>query len=611
MLGNEKIDNPYRYWKAAMESEASGDFKSAEMNYKAAVMAADNLPLGEYRQDFQDELSKHLTVPGYITGASVSLSQLKEAYTELLTLPFRARIKLADFLGKQGAAVEACNVCQQAFNVGIDPLVRDDAISCDLEKQSMQLYKQLRGMSEPASSDGKPSLSRLLKPARISSLQDSSQSGSYAMPEINQLWENHMQAAPVRPADNQLLANASNQPLSLDASVMIQLLFDCLKVFARDISLIKEFRGVNIVTTEPAALDEEQRARNQFGQEMTRTVRFLRCRASTPIWSVSLRSTDSTIEIFVVPVSEVLRLSEAEHDYCLKARFNKTQTSSGFCWTADGFPLYADDVRSSLRNIMKEVVQNSQEFLGVSIADTASLVGCGGGGLIKRLSELSQQKTNLAEKIVYQQELIQNRIARDLHDTVIADILVLKRSFAEGGQRLGDEEMIRSLENIAQRLRNICSDLAPRDLQDWGLQTVVKDLLIGVASRLKTRWQLDVDQSLPALPHEVELHIFRIIQECLNNTEKYAHATAIRISLKMEGPIFVVTVEDNGRGFDPGQKNARKTAQGGMGLGSIRERVELMRCFYPAQLWIQSQPGYGTKTIVQINVSRSAERESA
>ena len=202
--------------------------------------------------------------------------------------------------------------------------------------------------------------------------------------------------------------------------------------------------------------------------------------------------------------------------------------------------------------------------------------------------------------MVYQQEMVQNRIARDIHDSVIADILALKRAYEVHATT--DEQVKSVLEDVSQRLRNICSDLAPRDLQDWGLRTVVTDMAASVGQRLKIRWQANVASDLPELPHQVSLHIYRIIQECLNNMEKHARASEFVIDLSMDNGILSITVRDNGIGFDVAAKDKRKASQGGMGLDSLRERVELIRCFHPAQLWIQSQPGAGTKTTVQINL---------
>jgi signal transduction histidine kinase len=143
-------------------------------------------------------------------------------------------------------------------------------------------------------------------------------------------------------------------------------------------------------------------------------------------------------------------------------------------------------------------------------------------------------------------------------------------------------------------------------LQDGGLRTVVTDMAGSVATRSKMRAHINVAAELPEIPQQVSLHIYRIIQECLNNMEKHSRASEFRVDLGASDGILLVDVADNGVGFDTGASDKRKAAQGGMGLDSIRERVELIRCFYPAQLWIQSKPGAGAKVTVQINLNRGA-----
>src|SRR6185437_8401574 len=115
-----EVENPYVFWRAAQESEQSGDVKSAEMSFKSAVLAADNLPLAEYRRNFQEELGKHLSVPGYRTPPNIGPEELKSTYAELLIMPLAARVRLASFYVRQKQNNEALALAIAAANLRID-----------------------------------------------------------------------------------------------------------------------------------------------------------------------------------------------------------------------------------------------------------------------------------------------------------------------------------------------------------------------------------------------------------------------------------------------------------------------------------------------------------
>ncbi|MGH9551173.1 MAG: sensor histidine kinase, partial [Terriglobales bacterium] len=227
-----------------------------------------------------------------------------------------------------------------------------------------------------------------------------------------------------------------------------------------------------------------------------------------------------------------------------------------------------------------------------------------GEALHDMVRELLLAGQNMAQKIVSQQEEIQNRIARDLHDAIIADIMALKRSIDEQ-KGLSTDEITRTLEAISQRLREICHDLTPRDLRDWGLQTVIEDMLERLAQRTGADCSLECEKDLPEFPYPVQLHLYRIIQESLNNVEKYAEATRVTVRFEVSEQRFRLTMHDNGKGFSASEQESRRAREGGTGLSGIRERAEMIRCFYPMQLKVESQPGQGSTTVLELQLSRS------
>jgi signal transduction histidine kinase len=220
--------------------------------------------------------------------------------------------------------------------------------------------------------------------------------------------------------------------------------------------------------------------------------------------------------------------------------------------------------------------------------------------LLPSLRELVSQKQNLALKIVSQHEEIRTNLARELHDTAIADLMMLKR-YMSGDRQLSPAEVLDIVDDVVRQLRNICYDSLPRQLQDVGLKESLKDLLERMAARTHMQCSLICETELPELKQAVNLHVFRIAQECLTNAEKYANAKEIVLAIHRNGDKLRFEITDDGKGFDQ-RDSGRFTPVGGMGMGSIQERRDLIREFYPAELRIESKPGHGSRVSLELTV---------
>ena len=223
--------------------------------------------------------------------------------------------------------------------------------------------------------------------------------------------------------------------------------------------------------------------------------------------------------------------------------------------------------------------------------------------LLKAVQDLLLEKQNLAYKMVSQQEEMKTRLARDLHDTVIADLMMLKR-YLSGDKKLSEEQIIEMVDHVVRQIRDICSDFAPRHLKDWGLKMCLQDLLERMSQRTGITVNLVCDANLPDMPDPVELHIFRIIQEGLNNVEKYSGASRVIVHIeRVDERLIRFTLMDNGKGFDAEKPEDRPTNVGGMGMGGMKERADLIRCFYPTTLTVDSQPGGGSRVTLEVRLT--------
>ncbi len=347
-------------------------------------------------------------------------------------------------------------------------------------------------------------------------------------------------------------------------------------------------------------------------------------RISTASRQLFVEAKHGKINFYMAPGAVALNSAESKAVERRKLTIKLSSLESVSIWTVYGLPIAKEDIRHLEKALFRDLVlltamdvvanesgnnlehvDNLARLSDESFRDAVSLASEPSEDLVRDLI-LAQQ--NAVHKLLNQQEETQAAIARDLHDSVLADILMLRRRISSGESGSADE-IVQVLDNLTDSIRDICSGLVPRDLKDWGLETVLQDLLDKVAERTDADCSFEVDGGIPDLPSAVQLHIFRIVQECLNNIEKYAEANSVRLELKQAKGTFEITIVDDGRGFDMSWQKEREAdgiVSGGFGLPGISERVEIIKAFYPARYKIESAPGKGTRVWLQVTVA-SAE----
>ncbi len=190
------------------------------------------------------------------------------------------------------------------------------------------------------------------------------------------------------------------------------------------------------------------------------------------------------------------------------------------------------------------------------------------------------------------------RLARDLHDAVtqvlfsvaaIAEALprVWARDAEEGRRGL---EQLRTLTRAAlAEMRTMLLELRPAALIEHKLSDLLRQLTDGMLGRTQMPVTTTVDGDCD-LPPEVRIALYRIAQEALNNTVKYARATKASVNLLCEPGRVLLRISDDGRGFDPSQAQPHQ-----LGLQIMHERAQDI----DAELEIRSGPGHGTELFVE------------
>lgn len=190
-----------------------------------------------------------------------------------------------------------------------------------------------------------------------------------------------------------------------------------------------------------------------------------------------------------------------------------------------------------------------------------------------------------------------SRLARELHDAV-SQTLFSASVIAESLPRLWErkpERVRQGLEQLHQltrgalsEMRTLLLELRPTALAEGKIPDLLQQLVDAFTSRSRVQVTLAVD-SKRSYPPNVQIALYRIAQEALNNVSKHARAARVEISLRDLGPWVEMRVRDNGRGFSP-----QHIPPDRLGLGILRERAEAIG----ATLQVSSQEGVGTEVLV-------------
>jgi signal transduction histidine kinase len=208
-----------------------------------------------------------------------------------------------------------------------------------------------------------------------------------------------------------------------------------------------------------------------------------------------------------------------------------------------------------------------------------------------KLSKLQQKK--FSQDLIETLDEERKRISADLHDDIGQSL-----SFAKSqSQRLkrGDdvdlEDIISSLSEVIDQTRNISHRLHPSYLEKIGLKRSIASLLEKVEAQTGIITSYELEEGIEQLGPEPKTQIYRITQECINNTLKHANAKSIRIMIETSDDGFRYSFQDSGSGME--LKNVKNT---GLGLMTIQERAHKIN----ARLSIVSYPGKGFKLVMNI-----------
>jgi two-component system, NarL family, sensor histidine kinase DegS len=216
--------------------------------------------------------------------------------------------------------------------------------------------------------------------------------------------------------------------------------------------------------------------------------------------------------------------------------------------------------------------------------------------------KLNQQKI-ISSKIVENQEKEQNRIAREIHDGIGQMLTGLK--FSLESINLDDREKatqkieyLKQLSvDIIKGVRTATFNLMPPELSDHGINSALAKLCQEL-SKLTGKNVLFYNKSNfnTRLDSLIEINIYRLTQEAINNAIKYADSTHIIVQLSHSETILSVIIDDNGKGFDMETVEKKRNSESGMGLVFMKERVQYIK----GRVFINSIETKGTRITFNI-----------
>lgn len=228
-----------------------------------------------------------------------------------------------------------------------------------------------------------------------------------------------------------------------------------------------------------------------------------------------------------------------------------------------------------------------------------------GYGFRKRINNLKREKLaqeEFSKKLINSQEEERKKIASVLHDSIAHDVLITKNTSELGLRIAGENEEVKEILNkisgqsssTLDELRRVQFNLHPYEVEKLGLTKAIKSIIDRVSKSSEIEFTIEEDFIDKVFSEENEIHLYRIIQEAINNIIKHSSATKSEIKIIRNDDRITITISDNGKGFSK-RYALRKNS---MGLSGITERVKLLR----GNLEIESESGIGTVLKISLPV---------
>jgi len=258
-----------------------------------------------------------------------------------------------------------------------------------------------------------------------------------------------------------------------------------------------------------------------------------------------------------------------------------------------------DSIISKIELNIKEIILNDKTFIlpleldnryydinfhGISFLGMAQLYFWDTTAQKEYDRQMTHYQNLLRNSSAHLQKVIEeerNRLSRILHDSIAQNLLLIKlnvgnyKKYFDHG--LEEKEYLRTiniLDSTLKDIRELAHNLKPLNIEELGLETIVKSMCNNVAREAGFKYQLQFPETQINISKELEVCIFRVMQESLNNIIRHAKATSFTINLVLDDATLVLFISDDGIGFKPKKLLNDKYISDGLGVMNMQETVE-------------------------------------
>jgi PAS domain S-box-containing protein len=228
----------------------------------------------------------------------------------------------------------------------------------------------------------------------------------------------------------------------------------------------------------------------------------------------------------------------------------------------------------------------------------------------------SEQLRDLSSRLLQAQDEERRHIARELHDSAGQILAALSISLAQISEKLSVDSARRAgrfvqdseqlVQQLSQEIRTMSYLLHPPLLEERGLVEALRWYINGLVERSRLKVELQAPDDFERLPNDLELVMFRLVQECLTNIHRHSGSDVAEISLSTDAESIYLEVQDRGKGISPEKLGDIDSRGSGVGIRGMRERVRQ----YEGHMGIHSGTG-GTKISFQFPLMNTAAQDNS
>jgi signal transduction histidine kinase/ligand-binding sensor domain-containing protein len=283
------------------------------------------------------------------------------------------------------------------------------------------------------------------------------------------------------------------------------------------------------------------------------------------------------------------KLSPGKYKFYIQA-----QNSLG-CWSA---------IKSSEFIIIRNPFWSTLWFRIIAILSLITILALTYYGRVSMLKGKQRAQQAFSRKLIEEVEKGRQRIASELHDSLGQNLLITKNEIERCLLLPGlQDQCVENLKEISgiisesiNDVRQISYNLHPHQLDRLGLTRAIESMINKVSKSLEITFTQEIDEIDQVIPVEIGIHIYRIIQEGLNNIIRHADAKNVFIKIKESESAVSIIIKDDGVGFNYKKYAVQQTQTKGLGLAGIAERVKILK----GGLKIDTAHKKGTRLMVTI-----------